>query len=363
MTRVLLARPGDLGPAEIAAWHRMQELTPSLRNPFLSPEFAISAGRYRPGSRVGVLTGEQGTVGFFPFEMRRLGAGVPISGWLSASQGVVHAPDARWSVGELLRGCGLSAWRFDNLIADQEPFTACRSAVVPTPVIDLAGGFTEYYAKLRARSPRMCRELERKRRKLDREVGQLRLECDSPDPALLQLLIAWKSEQYRRTKVVDTFALPWAREFFAELFATRTSHLSGMLSVLYAGDQPVSIQFGLRSGSQLVGWYTGYDGRFGRYSPGIIQITMMAEQLASIGVETLHMGKGARRFADVLKNGDVFVGEGTAASRTLAGAAHRLRNAASFRALRIIREHTALHHAADLVLRRSGISSRTYGRI
>lgn len=361
--RVLLASPGDLEPTEIADWHHMQQLTPSFDNPFLSPEFAILAGRYRPESRVAVLMSDQGTVGFFPFERRRFNAGVPISGWLSACQGVVHSPGARWGAAELLRGCGLSAWRFDNLIADQEPFAAYHSAVVPTPVIDLAGGFTEYYAKLRARSRRMCKELERKGRKLGREVGELHLACDSPDPALLRLLMTWKSEQSRRTNHVDRFARPWVGEFFAELLATRTSHLSGMLSVLYAGDQPVSIQFGLRAGSLLVGWFTGYDSRFARYSPGVIQITMMAEQLASVGVETLHMGKGARRFADVLKNNDVFVGEGVVTSRTLAGAAHRIGSAASCWALRMVRERPALHDAADLVLRRSGVSSRMYGRM
>ena len=341
----------------------MQELTPSLGNPFLSPEFAISVGRYRPESRVAVLMSDQDAVGFFPFEKRRFGLGVPISGWLSACQGVVHVPDAQWSVAELLRGCGLSAWRFDNLIPDQESFAACQSAVVPTPVIDLAGGFTEYYAKLRARSPRLCKELERKGRKLSREVGQLRLACDSPDGELLRLLMSWKSEQYRRTNHVDRFAWPWARELFADLLATRTNHLSGMLSTLYAGDQPVSIQFGLRAGSLLVGWYTGYNSQFGKYSPGIIQIKMMAEQLASAGVETLHMGKGAKRFTSVLKNGDVFVGEGTATSQTLTGMAHRLRNAADYWALRTVRKHPTLHDTADLVLRRTGISSRTYGRL
>ena len=79
-----------VGPDEIAAWHQMQKATPALADPFLAPEYAMAVGRFRPRSRVAVLTDGQSIVGFFPFEERRLGTGVPISGWLSACQGVVR---------------------------------------------------------------------------------------------------------------------------------------------------------------------------------------------------------------------------------------------------------------------------------
>ena len=42
--RVLLICPDELSSAEIAAWHSMQRATPSLANPFLSPEFAVAVG-------------------------------------------------------------------------------------------------------------------------------------------------------------------------------------------------------------------------------------------------------------------------------------------------------------------------------
>ena len=47
--------------------------------------------------------------------------GVPIGGWLSQYQGFIRAPGAEWEPRELLRGYRLSAWQFDNLIADQQP--------------------------------------------------------------------------------------------------------------------------------------------------------------------------------------------------------------------------------------------------
>jgi CelD/BcsL family acetyltransferase involved in cellulose biosynthesis len=209
----------------------------------------------------------------------------------------------------------------------------------------------------------MCRELERKTRKLERDVGDLRLACDSPDPKLLRLLIQWKSEQYRRTDHVDRFDQPWVGELFEDLLATRTSSLAGLLSVMYAGDQPVSIQFGLRTGALLVGWFAGYNIDFARYSPGLAQIRLMAEGLTEVGVHKLHMGKGAKRYTEALKNSDIFVGEGIVTTRTAIGEAHRLSYNANSWALRIAREHPALHDAADLLLRRTRLSSWTYGRI
>lgn len=361
--RVDVIHPSELGPAEIASWHGMQQSTPSLDHPFLSPEFAIAVGHFRRKSQVAILRDGQRTIGYFPFEKRRLGVGVPVSGWLSACQGVVHAPGAQWDARELVRGCGLAAWHFDNVITDQAPFDPYHSAIDPAPAIDLTEGFDVYYAKLRARAHRFCRELERKFRKLGRDAGELRLVCDSADPGLLRTLTAWKSEQYRRTDHVDRFEAPWVAGLLEMLLAARSDRLSGLLSVLYAGDRPVSIQFGLRAGSLLVGWFTGYDLPFNKYSPGLIQIRMMTEELSGIGVDRLHMGKGAKRYTGDLKNSDIFVGAGTVTSRSALGTAHRVRAATSLWALRTVREHPALHRTADGLLRRFGVSSRMYGRV
>lgn len=361
--RVDVVHPSDLGPAEIASWHSLQQATPSLANPFLSPEYAIAVGRFRPESRVAVLTESQATIGFFPFEKRGLGVGVPISGWLSSCQGVVHAPGAQWDARELVRKSGLATWQYDNLIADQAPFDSFHAATDPAPAIDLSEGFDAYYAKVHSRAHRFCRELERKMRKLGREAGDLRFVCDAADPAVLRTLTAWKSEQYRRTDHVDRFDKPWTAELLEALLATRGDHLSGVLSVLYAGDQPVTIQFGLRAGSLLVGWFTGYDLELNKYSPGLIMIRMMTEELAGIGVDRLHMGKGAKKYTEELKNSDIFVGAGSVTSRSVLGAAHQARNATGQWALRTVRAHPSWHRGADRLLRRFGVSSRMYGRV
>jgi CelD/BcsL family acetyltransferase involved in cellulose biosynthesis len=360
-TQVSIIAPGELGPDEIAAWHRMQKATPALADPFLAPEYAMAVGRFRPRSRVAVLTDGQSIVGFFPFEERRLGTGVPISGWLSACQGVIHEPDLQWDMGALLRGCGLSAWHFDNLIADQAARWPEHVRTALAPVIDLKGGFD--YERMRERDKRFCRELERKTRKLAREAGELRLERDCTDPALLRVLMTWKSEQYQETRHVDRFAHPWVTDLLEAILTERHCNLSGLLSVLYAGDEPVSIQFGLRAGGILAGWFTGYNQEFASYSPGLIQLRMMTEALGEIGIDTLQMGTGAKDSARAFRTRDIEVGAGTVTTRSVLGLTHRLLGGVGEQALGTVRSHPALHHAADQVLRRSGVSSRFYGKV
>lgn len=362
-SQVHVIHPSELGPAEIAAWHRMQGATPSLANPFLSAEFAMAVGRFRPDARVAILTEGQATTGFFAFERRGLGLGVPIGGWLSGGQGLVHAPEAEWDPQKLLRGCGLAAWQFDSLIAGQRQLRPYQTAIKASPFIDLTDGFEAYSAKLHLKSHRFCRELARKTRKLGREVGELRIVADSRDSEVLDTLIAWKSEQYQRTGQVDRFEHQWVRDLLHALLTAGNEHADGQLSVLYAGDRPVATQFGLRGGNQLSGWFTVYDTNFASYSPGLIQLMLMAEKLAESGITTINMGNGAVKYTENLKSDDVFVSVGMATSGSVLGAAHGFRGASAQWALRYVRQHPGLHRAADRVLRVSGVSRRTYGRI
>ncbi|HEX6522228.1 MAG TPA: GNAT family N-acetyltransferase [Streptosporangiaceae bacterium] len=361
--KISIIQPRELGPSEITAWHAMQRATSSLANPFLSPEFAIAAGAARPDSRVAMLIDGHAIIGYFPFEKRRFSVGVPLCGWLSACQGVIHAPGAQWDARWLLRDCGLAVWKFDNLLPGQESFAQYRACVSPLPVIDLGGGFDKYYKDIRTRSRHLGRELERKTRKLSRDAGDLRVDTDARNIDVLRMLMAWKSEQYQRTNNVDRFRGPWIRGLLERLLATRTSYLAGQLSVLYAGENPVAIQFGLRAEDIVVGWFTGYSPDFARYSPGLIHLMYMAQDLAKSGVCSIHMGTGAGKYAEPLKSYDILMGRGAVTSRSVIGLAHHALDLGGRRALSVVRSHPSLHNAADWVLCRSGVASRTYGRL
>jgi CelD/BcsL family acetyltransferase involved in cellulose biosynthesis len=177
---------------------------------------------------------------------------------------------------------------------------------------------------------------------------------------MLRVLVAWKSGQYHRTGHVDTFGRPWVAELLYDLLETRSAHMTGMLSVLYAGDQPAAAQFGLRAGNVFHGWFTAYDPRFRGYSPGLLLVKKMAEEFAAAGIDLIYMGRGSSSYKDAMKSRDVYVAEGVATSRSVLGVAHRTRSSSSRRVTGIVNAHPGLLKGARRIRR---LVRPTHGRM
>ena len=159
----------------------MQRQTPVLANPFLCPDFTLAVGALRPSARVAVLHDGPHLAGFFPFERRGLGGGVPIGHGLNQCQGLIHAPGAEWDPKALLRACRRLTWQFDNLVAGQRPLGRFATAVVPAAAVDLANGFAQYEKELQQKTGKFYREINRKTRRLEEEVGK---SISSPIPVI-----------------------------------------------------------------------------------------------------------------------------------------------------------------------------------
>ena len=332
----------------------MQRQTEALANPFLCPEFAIAVDKFRPDARVAVIADGPEITGFFPFERRRLGIAVPIGAGLNDCQGLIHAPGMEWDAKELLRACKIVAWQFDHLVDGQRPFDHYKMAVAPSPVIDLSDGFAAYREKLRVKSPQFCKDIERKTRKLEREVGELDFAVDSRDIAELRTLMGWKSDQYRKNGWPDVFDRAWIVDLVDYLFSTHNDRFSGLLSVLYAARMPVAAHFGLRAGHVLAHWFPAYDAHFGRQSPGLIQHLRMAEATAGLGIRLIDLGTGLGRYKEALRSYDLFVAEGLVARGALVASAHRTGGALTGQVRRKIKQYPPLFRAADRLLRHYG---------
>ena len=332
----------------------MQRETDSLANPFLCPEFAAAVDTFRSGARVAVLTDGPTTIGFFPYERRRFGIGVPIGAGLNDCQGLIHATGAEWDSRELLRACKIAIWQFDNLVEGQGPFDRYKVAVAPSPVIDLTDGFAAYQEKLRVKSPQFSKDLARKARKLERETGELSFTVDSRDVAELRALMVWKSGQYHRNGWPNVFDRPWIVDLIEYLFSTHGDRFGGLLSVLRTGGTPIAAHFGLRAGHVLAHWFPAYDVRLSRQSPGLIQHLRMAEETAALGINLIDLGTGLGRYKETLKSYDLFVAEGVVARGPLLAGAHRAASALTGRARHKIKQYPPLFRAADRLLRHYG---------
>jgi CelD/BcsL family acetyltransferase involved in cellulose biosynthesis len=304
-----VVRPRELGPAELTLWRELRAGLPELRSGFLAPEYALAVDRHREGVRVAVLSDAGETVGFFAFEQRR-GTAKPVGHGLTDTEAIVHAagwtPDPR----AMLRACGLDGWDFETLVEEQVPAGAEGIERRAAPIMDISGGFEAYLDNRRAHSKKLVQATQRKQRKLEREVGELRFVFDEQDPKALQQLMDWKSGQYRQLQEWDRFADERIVSLVRELHATKEPECSGTLSVLYVADVPMAAHFGLASPATLATWFPAYDPEHSSFSPGILLHFFMAEAAAERGIGELNLGRGHHEYKEQLKTGDLTVVRG-----------------------------------------------------
>lgn len=329
--RIAAVHPRDLGETEWRSWRSFQRQDPRLDNPFLSPEFTMAVARARESVRVAVLEDDAGIAGFLPYEVRGL-VGRPVGAGISDCQALIHRPGVRWDPVAVVRACRLPVWEFDHLLAAQQPFAPYHLRRSGSPTLDLSSGYQQYLRQRRAATAGSIKSALRKRRKLARERGEVRLAFDVADETLLAALLArlmrWKSAQYHRTRQRDRFASDWITQVVRDLARSRAPGCAGTLCGLYAGDSLIAVDFGLRSGSVLVDWFPAYDPDLSAYSPGVLLALAMAEEAAATGIGHIDLGKGKAEFKEMLATGETPVCEGMVIASRSVGLVRRTRHRA-----------------------------------
>jgi CelD/BcsL family acetyltransferase involved in cellulose biosynthesis len=337
-----------LTSADVSLWTQIQLQDPALASPFFSPGFTRIVAAARDDVHVAALEKDGETVGFFPFQPGRLGAGRPVGWTISDYQGVVIRPGVEWDPKDLLRGCGLKTWEFDHVLASQAPLEPFHQRRRESPYMDLSTGYEAYLEARRAAGGSEIANARRKMRKLEREVGPLRFEVHVDDRETLATLMRWKSGQYASTGAADVLARPWVAAVLERAHATQGDHFAGVLSTLHAGDHLVAAHLGLRSGSVWHYWFPAYDPAFSSYSPGLALLLKMAEAAPGVGLGAIDLGKGDARYKRSLMSGAVPLAEGAVELPSLAAVATRMRRSA-----RHVARRTALGRPARRALARA----------
>jgi CelD/BcsL family acetyltransferase involved in cellulose biosynthesis len=313
---------------QLATWSEIQQADPTLSSPFFRPEYARTIASIRSDVQVAVLREgglQEGglqkggrTVGFFPFQTSRHKVAQPIGGWLTEFQGIIAERNANWCAEDLVRGSGLAMWRFDHLLATQQHFEPFHCRSYDSPYMELRGGF-EAYLEGRQGGQGTYRNVLRKARKIERELGPLRFEFHTSSPRVLDHLIQWKTAQYKRTKNLQILRFPWIVELLKRLQTTQEKQFAGVVSALYAGDQLIAAHHGIRSSTNLHIWFPAYDRTYEKFSPGLILLLRLIEAATNEGLERIDLGKGNERYKASFKTGDVPVVLGAVDTRPVLG--------------------------------------------
>ncbi len=316
--RVKVVSACDLTPRHIEAWARIQRDNKDVDSPLFRPEFTLAVANERDDVEVAVLEQDGELVGFFPYHRCRGEVAQPIGFALSDFHGVVMQSGVKLDAVQLLRDCDLNAWHFDHLIASQDAFAAYHWREADSPFMDLSQGFEQYQTARQADGSDTIKQVLRKMRKIEREVGPLDFMPFCTDDELFQQMIEWKLEQYRRIRSVNHLAEPWKIELLKSLVHTRGESFSGMMSGLWAGKQLMAVHLGLLSGGVLHCWFPTYSDELAKYSPGLIFWIRLAQAAPSLGIRRIDLGKGPERYKRSLMTGAIELAEGSLDRRPVA---------------------------------------------
>ena len=259
-------------------------------NPFFEPEYALPAAELMGGRRLALLVAQEGDEwwGCLPIHRPRRWHRVPlacVAGWdhrycfLGAPlvrPGQEESTIATMAL-ELIRQPGAAFVGLDSLAGDGPVRDALRTA------IDQAGGeevqvnqheramlrrraTVEDYATLKAKSRR---ELERKRRRLEDELGgaletvDRAEDCEALDEFLELEASGWKGEGGTAVASLERDA-----EFFRTVCGSFRERGRLHLLSLQANGRPVAMACNVRAGDGVFCLKIAFDERWRRWSPG-----------------------------------------------------------------------------------------------
>jgi CelD/BcsL family acetyltransferase involved in cellulose biosynthesis len=332
--RVTVVRPAELGIAEEKQWREFQMSYLQGAHPNYSLTFARAACRADENGRVAVAEDDGVIRAFVPYSQGSDGIATVLGGGQTGVDGVISSASSAdpLDLRQVIRRAGLRGYRFGHAPAGQAAVDPYRYEgghhSQEVRFADLRDGHDAY---TRALSKSVTKRITRTagyRRALERELGDVRLEWNTSEPAILSLLLQWKAAQFEYVR--EWLSMPSSRPMVDELAGSDNEDCTGVTSVLYAGSKPVSIVLSLRSGQILAPWILAYDPEYSRFSPGTIEWLALFEEAAARGVGILDFGYGDDRYKERFGTGSYVVGGGAIWARRLEAAARSAYRRARF---------------------------------
>jgi CelD/BcsL family acetyltransferase involved in cellulose biosynthesis len=299
-----ILEPGELSGEDIAAWTGLQAES-GLLNPFFSPQWVLACARAngpdRRQAKVAMLRDGAEAVGFFAARVSGAAA-MPVGAPMCDYQGMVSRPGVAFCPRQIVRALKVGRLDFSSLVENQAPFHGFMRGRQDSKIIDLSDGYDAYAAQRRAAGSDILQDTAKKRRKLEREHGEVRFGPLSDAQTDFDQMLAWKRAQYVASGQTDIFEAGWTRGLLQDLFEQDAPGFGGAFFTLHAGGRLAAAHFALRQNGVLHAWFIAHDEAFARYSPGVILINDILKWAGRMGVHELDLGAGDYRFKQSLAN-------------------------------------------------------------
>lgn len=329
-----VVRPSQLTAEQIGQWTALQAGGEDLGSPFLSPHWAraVEAAQSPDQStvRVAILREAGRIVGFFPAKVKG-GVGMPAGAPMCDYQGLIAAPDVKIDARRLLEALGIARYDFCHMPQSQAPFAGHIRGASPSWISRLPFGYEAYAHDKNAESG-ILKDLDKRRRKAEREMGKVTFTAFSRSHSDFAQMMDWKRGQYRETGQTDIFASGWTQRLMEDLFAGRDPDFGGSLFTLHIDDKLAAAQFHLRGADIIHAWIIAHDGDYERVSPGLLLFQDIMRWMDDTPYTSIDYGPGEYRFKKQLANAQCMVGHGfvgrPSAESFIRGAAYGIRAAA-----------------------------------
>ncbi len=310
-----VVRPWELTAFAVERWAALQAADPATDSPFLSPHWPRAVARAQDsethgrGLRVAVLGGLKDPKGFIAAKVGAFTA-MPAGAPMNDYQGLVAEPGLVVEPRQIAEAFGVGRFDFSHMLESQAAFAPLARGRDDSRVIDVSAGYAAYEAERKAAGVSALKDTDRKRRKVERDLGPITFTAFSRSTADFDRLVAWKQGQWQATGQTDLFSAGWPLALVRNLFASRDPDFGGALFTLHIGDQLAAAQLNLRGGRNIHSWIIGHDHAFERYSPGMLLFQDILRWMDTAPYSRLDLGAGDYRFKRELANVKVGVTHG-----------------------------------------------------
>jgi CelD/BcsL family acetyltransferase involved in cellulose biosynthesis len=317
-----LVNPLELPASAVDRWSALQAQSPALDSPFLSPQWARAVARAQGNAvgldddraashqvRVAVISDAEGLQGFMS---ARVGAftAMPAGAPMCDYQGLVATPDAQIDPRRLVQAMGVSRFDFTHMLGDQAAFAPHLRGSADSWIVDVSEGYDAWAAGRKAAGVGVVKDLDKKGRKADRELGEPTFTAFSRSRGDFDQLLYWKREQLLATGQTDLFAHGWVMRLVRELFESRDPDFGGVLFTLHFGGELAAAHFHLRGQRTIHGWLIAHNPAFEKWSPGLLLFQRILQWMGTTPYSRLDLGAGDYRFKRELSNATQSVAHG-----------------------------------------------------
>jgi CelD/BcsL family acetyltransferase involved in cellulose biosynthesis len=331
---VEVLRPAELTPDLLGAWREFQSADPDLGSAFLTPEWAQAVERAQgtDAVRIAVARHEGRAAAFLavrPGRFTAVAAGAPLSDY----QAVIAPPGAAVDLQAMLKALGVARFDFTHAPLSQAALATGVRGRQTSFCVDVGSGWPAYVAELRARKSNLVKDVGNRRRRLEREFGEVVFTPVSHSVEDFDRMLGFKRQQYRDTGQTDVLGRDWSRRLLHDLRATQGERFGGLFSTLHVGGELAAGHFGLYADGVLSAWFIAHQCDFARHSPGLLVLSEVVRHLAESGDwREVDLGVGDLPFKRRIANrgrelGYGFIGRPSPAS-AFRGAAYWMRERA-----------------------------------